>query len=34
MKKDLKISKASNVIFMSHCPQANEANCGIAYRSM
>ena len=32
MSVDLKISKASNVVCMSHCPKASESICGIMYR--
>jgi hypothetical protein len=32
MLVELKISKASNVIAMSHCPKASEYSCGIMYR--
>lgn len=33
MKKvELKISKKSSVIRMSHCPKGSEGSCGIMYR--
>lgn len=33
MKKNLKVSKASNIVCMSNCPKAFEWQCGIAYRT-
>ncbi len=33
MSVDLKISKASNVVCMSHCPKSLESVCGIMYRT-
>lgn len=32
MKKNLKVSKASNIVCMSTCPRSSAAMCGIAYR--
>ena len=33
MTVDLKVSAASKVVTMAHCPKAQESSCGIAYRS-
>ena len=33
MKKNLKVTLASDIVTMSNCPKAQEHNCGIMYRS-
>jgi len=32
MKVELKVSKQSKVVAMSHCPKESEAWCGVMYR--
>lgn len=34
MKVDLKVTAASKVVTMSHCPKGLECDCGVMYRSV